>query len=112
MSPVTATPAAPDAVAYMARGFRRPTTQSGRARLVALDDVDARAVCPGDVLVAEGGAGCGPVFVTGTRTGVAGEDPDTFEVPVIEATTLAGRPLAFDPRELARVVDRKGPVRA
>lgn len=94
MSAAALTPAAEAPSEYMARGFRLPPTRSGRASLVALDDVDARELHADDLLVEESGAGPAPVSVVASRMGIVD----------------LGEKSGVEPRELCAVVDRKGPA--
>ena len=99
------------------RGAKPGPTMSGGARLVELNDIEAPAIEPGDVLVAQFGYGLGPVVVDGVRNGIAGEGDRQFEVPVVDARIIdtmfcrmgmpAGQQLAFAPEELCRVCEAR-----
>jgi hypothetical protein len=78
-------------------------TRSGRGKLVDLDDRDVPQLTAGDVLVTAFAYGLGPVIVDGVHTGIAGEEGNQYEVPVIDALIPTGQRLAFAPEELCRV---------
>lgn len=90
------------------------TTRSGTAKLVELTDDDLSRVAAGTILVRLTGRGYEPVTVEGLRTGVVDEGEksgvEPYAVPVIEGRVASGRVLAFDPRELCRVVASRGVI--
>jgi hypothetical protein len=87
---------------------RLGTTRSGYAKLIELDDADARSPELDSWLVAQFAYGLGPVEVVRVKSGIAGEPGYAFEVPVIEARIPTGQVLSFAPEELCRVRESKG----
>lgn len=92
-----------------------PPTRSGHARLWYLDDVDARALENGDVLLTRWPTGYLPLIILGPReseTGELGEaaQPCVVVDAIVAAGTLRGRKFAFAPVDLLRV-DVRGKVR-
>lgn len=87
----------------------RPATKSGRATLVELDDEDARALVPGEILITPAPSGYWQLGVWRVRESVFGEqDQEPQPCCVVDAARLPdGRTLTFAPADLLRVQVRR-----
>ena len=84
--------------------MRIPATRSGKAELVALDEVDARALEAGDVVIASAPGGYWTLDVRGVRESAYGESNETPQpCVVVHAALPSGRVLVFAPEDLLQV---------
>jgi hypothetical protein len=89
--------------------MRIPATRSGKAELVALDEVDAREAVYGDVMLTPAPTGYWPLEVRGWRESAYGESNETPQpCVVVDVVVLpSGGALVFAPEDLLTVRVRR-----